>query len=170
MPRSTCTVPSIKQCLDYSGLKHILESLPVLLNPMEIKTKEASLAEEGKTDEIFATIDGRYDPNRVRLWLELKSTATSLAVCSLASSDLATLESLRYFFSDKLFSILLCWAKDSLYISLGFILHSTHPSPPSRLPQEPRRKLGASVVGAQIDCDLLAGGQIIAGGVLSQIL
>ncbi|KAL0910921.1 hypothetical protein M5K25_019017 [Dendrobium thyrsiflorum] len=49
---------------DYSGLKRILASLPRLLDPLEIKTEAASLAEGEKADAVFAVIDKRDVPNR----------------------------------------------------------------------------------------------------------
>ncbi|KAK4743940.1 hypothetical protein SAY87_010252 [Trapa incisa] len=49
---------------DYVGLRKILGALPRLLNPAEIHTESASLAEEEKADAISAVIDCRDVPNR----------------------------------------------------------------------------------------------------------
>lgn len=49
---------------DYSGLKKILSSLPRLLDPSEVKTEEASIAEEQKAEAIAGVIDCRDVPNR----------------------------------------------------------------------------------------------------------
>ena len=44
---------------DYANLKQILESLPKLVNPYEIKTEAASIAEDEKAAKISAVIDRR---------------------------------------------------------------------------------------------------------------
>ncbi|XVE81412.1 hypothetical protein DITRI_Ditri15bG0061400 [Diplodiscus trichospermus] len=49
---------------DYASLRRILAALPRLQNPAEIRTEEASLAEEEKADGIAAVIDRRDVPNR----------------------------------------------------------------------------------------------------------
>lgn len=74
---------------DYSELKRILESLPALLDPLEIKTEEASLAEEEKADEISAAIDGRAVPGRVTpLHLAVKlGDATATEMLMVAGAD-----------------------------------------------------------------------------------
>ncbi|KAI4346164.1 hypothetical protein L6164_013237 [Bauhinia variegata] len=49
---------------DYAGLTRTLAGLPRLLNPAEIRTEAASIAEEEKAEAISAVIDRRDVPNR----------------------------------------------------------------------------------------------------------
>lgn len=74
---------------DYSGLKRMLASLPRLLDPSEIKTEAASLAEEEKADAISAVIDSRDVPNReTPLHLAVKlGDATATEMLMVAGAD-----------------------------------------------------------------------------------
>ncbi|XP_039138910.1 LOW QUALITY PROTEIN: ankyrin repeat domain-containing protein 13C-like [Dioscorea cayenensis subsp. rotundata] len=71
---------------DYAALKRILDTLPSLAKPSEIRTEAASIAEEDKADAISAIIDRRDVPNReTPLHLAVKLADTTAAEMLMAA-------------------------------------------------------------------------------------
>ncbi|KAD3337027.1 hypothetical protein E3N88_32547 [Mikania micrantha] len=74
---------------DYTGLKKLITGLPRLIEPSEIRTESASLAEEAKADVISTLIDRRDVPNRdTPLHLAVKnSDITATEILMRAGAD-----------------------------------------------------------------------------------